>query len=603
MNPFKKDFDEKRKNSIQSTVSSFAIDDEEFFSNEIFQKSQDSFFPTNTQPENTFNNTKERLQRYADYEEMIKIGYLARALNIYADSVCRKNYYDKIFTISTNNITIFNCLSKMFARLDIEKKIYNLALSLFKYGDLFIKINLNSIYDPQYIKSFTVLNCYEVEKVFEDNTETGEKKLIGYKYRNSFFLPYEIIHFKLGDDFLNYYGIGILEPSRESFKYYKLFKDFMAVYRLERGVEKTLVNIPVGNMSAAKVKEYVNLVKNAFKKREIIDSSGRLVTKLNPSNFFERYYVPIRGDGTKISVEAIPAGQSLSNIDDFKVIRDEMLAGINIPNAYLGLESGGELARTSLAQLDINFAKICERRQDDLLKGIYKLCYLELIFNKVINKNNYKNFKILMSPPSDLNEKMEIEAIKTKYELIRDIDSLNYFPKTYILRKFAKLSYAEILELQVLAKKEQMQGEGGKEEERGFGSSLGGNFGGGGEFGGGNELLGGTEELGGGNELLGNPEELNVGEEAPAPAPETAEVIPTEAYGENINFGESKDFVQQIYKTYKHILNEDFLKVLLEAKQKEDDDNNFEDNYIFDNLFEQNEFKGLMDLMSKKGVL
>jgi len=277
MNPFKKDFDEKIKNSIQSTVSSFAIDDEEFFSNEIFQKSQDSFFPTNTQPENTFNNTKERLQRYADYEEMIKIGYLARALNIYADSVCRKNYYDKIFTISTNNITIFNCLSKMFARLDIEKKIYNLALSLFKYGDLFIKINLNSIYDPQYIKSFTVLNCYEVEKVFEDNTETGEKKLIGYKYRNSFFLPYEIIHFKLGDDFLNYYGIGILEPSRESFKYYKLFKDFMAVYRLERGVEKTLVNIPVGNMSAAKVKEYVNLVKNAFKKRKNFKSERMII--------------------------------------------------------------------------------------------------------------------------------------------------------------------------------------------------------------------------------------------------------------------------------------------------------------------------------------
>jgi len=598
MNPFKKNSTEQKfLGSIQDYLIQNKIDQEEGFDIVGLDLNQNDInFPSsinndvNQMMTQSDTLSASRLARYKDYENMCKIGYLARGLRIYVNNVCKKDYHDNYYKILTNEVEIAKTLKTFFKKINLDKNLWKWTYNLFKYGDFFLKVNLNNIYNPEYIESVEVLNCYKVEKLIKEDKETKKKQLIGYMVDGVYYYPFQIIHFKINENLDDPYGFSILEPCREPFLYYKLLKDFIVIYRLERGVEKTVVNIPVGNMGKEKVTEYINLVKNAFKKRNLVDQNGNLITRLNPSNFFERYYIPVRDNSQQVKLEQVPAGQAITTLDDYKAIKDEMIAGLDIPNAYLGMESGGEMARANLAQLDINFARACERRQDDLLKGIYKLAYLELILRKVVNALNYKNFEIVLTPPSDLSEKLEIESIKTKYEMIQEILGLGVFPKNYVLKYFAKLSYSEILELEVALQKEKQKEEGGEENPK-FGSRLGGSAGGfSGELGGPEEFggLGGTEELGGAEEFGGTEVPENVGPEENVSAPTTGgETIPTG--GGEMATPESKNY--DINK----ILLEKVLDYLLEEKKKEN-----HENFYLDELVLQEEMTGLYSSIAFK---
>ena len=71
----------------------------------------------------------------------------------------------------------------------------------------------------------------------------------------------------------------------------------------------------------------------------------------------------------------------------------------------------------SLAMQDVKFARFIERIQYYVEEGLTKIAAIELFFKKK-KKADLKNFKLELTPPSNVKEIMDIEYLNQKINLV-----------------------------------------------------------------------------------------------------------------------------------------------------------------------------------------
>lgn len=186
----------------------------------------------------------------------------------------------------------------------------------------------------------------------------------------------------------------------------------------------------------------------------------------------EDFYIAVRQESQGTRIETLPPGQNLGEIDDVKYFKDQILKTLGIPPGYLGSVEGGGVydSKSFLSQQDIQFARTIERIQKFIVKGLEKIAIIELIFNK-IDQEDLNNFKIKLTPPSNVDQLMEIEIRLQQFNLISQMKTLeNFLPDEWIYKNIMGLNDREInqikLQLQMqMQMQAQMQtmygGEGG----------------------------------------------------------------------------------------------------------------------------------------------
>ena len=190
---------------------------------------------------------------------------------------------------------------------------------------------------------------------------------------------------------------------------------------------------------------------------------------------------------------------NLGEIDDVKYFKDMILKTMGVPSGYLGGSVGGETAGTYdpksyLSNQEIQFARTIERVQKFIIKGLEKIAFVELIFAKT-EKEDIKDFKLKLTPPSNVDQLMEIEIRNQQFALIQQIRSLeNFLPDEWIYSEVLGMSEHEIQKIRLqLQMQQQMQ-----LQLQNLASSSGGggmNMGTGGNIGGGN-IMGGPAPSG-----------------------------------------------------------------------------------------------------------
>ena len=168
-------------------------------------------------------------------------------------------------------------------------------------------------------------------------------------------------------------------------------------------------------------------------------------------------FIPVREGSTGTSVEMLGGeglnmGQNMTFIDYFK---NNLLRTMNIPPEYLGENSQSDKS-TSLAQRDVKFGRFIERIQNHILKGIYKLATLQLFFLGY-SKDDLQSFTLTLTPPSTIKEISDIDVITQKMTLLGNMQALNIFSTSYMLKFVLKLSDKEINDINFLKSIEDKQ--------------------------------------------------------------------------------------------------------------------------------------------------
>jgi len=278
-----------------------------------------------------------------------------------------------------------------------------------------------------------------------------------------------IVHLSLteGLDFYWPFGQSVLETIFRVFKQKELLEDSVLIYRVARAPERRVFKIDVGNMPSHLAMQFVERVKNEIHQRRIPSRTGGgsniMDASYNPLSVNEDYFFPQGEGGRGSSVETLPGGSNLGEIDDLKYFNNKMCRGLRVPSSYLPTGpddsdrplSDGRVG-TALIQ-EYRFNQYCERLQRLIIQKLddeFKMFMRWRGFNIDAGL-----FSIAFNPPQNFASYREAELDITRVNTFTTLDAVPYLSKRFLLKRYLGLSEDEITENEDLWHEERSQPE------------------------------------------------------------------------------------------------------------------------------------------------
>lgn len=413
------------------------------------------------------NASENRANYYQVFDQMDGCPFIHRGLQVIADDACQKNIDGDTVKVYSDDEDIKEILEKLFhERLNLNKELWSIFFETCKLGDNFYEVIPDSYEHPTEISRIRYLDPRKTNRIEKNgklafytyrtdldtndystgiNNDNKAKQEVIYKLQ-----PWQVIHFKITDKKFAPYGGSLLSPGVQAYRRYSMLEDAMLVYRLARVPERRVIKVDIGNLSTAEGMRAIQKIKDNNRAHSILDEKGNIQKNAVALSLLDDMYIPVREGQSGTEVTTLQPGVGLNNIDDIRHFRDEILWILNIPPEYLGFTSdqgGGSMAgKGSLAMQDVKFARFIERIQYYVEEGLTKIAAIELFFKKK-KKADLKNFKLELTPPSNVKEIMDIEYLNQKINLVSAMLGTGLFPKDFILKYVMKMSRKEISDI------------------------------------------------------------------------------------------------------------------------------------------------------------
>jgi hypothetical protein len=273
-----------------------------------------------------------------------------------------------------------------------------------------------------------------------------------------------VIHLGLSEglDFYWPFSMSVLETIFRVFKQKELLEDAVLIYRVARAPERRVFKIDVGNMPSHMAMQFVERVKNEIHQRRIPSNTGGgqniMDSSYNPLSINEDYFFPQTADGRGSSVETLPGGSNLGEIDDLKYFNNKMCRGLRVPSSYLPTGpddsdrpmNDGRVG-TALIQ-EYRFNQYCERLQRLVVQKLddeFKMFMRWRGFNI-----DSSLFNIAFNPPQNFASYREAELDTTRVSTFQALEQIPYMSKRFLLKRYLGLTEEEIQENEELWREE-----------------------------------------------------------------------------------------------------------------------------------------------------
>ena len=368
-----------------------------------------------------------RLNLFKDYEQMDSDAIISSALDIYSDESTMKSEYGEVLTIQTDNNQIKQILNNLFYDiLNIEFNLWPWIRNMCKYGDFFLKLEIDEKYGITNVVPMPVYDVSRIEGLDPENPEyvkflvestTNQSR---YKQENSATKEelenYEVAHFRLLSD-SNYlpYGKSQIEGSRKIYKQLTLMEDAMLIHRIMRAPEKRVFKLDIGNIPPSEVDNYMQKTISKMKRAPVIDeTTGDYNLKYNMQNITEDFFLPVRGGDSGTQIDSLP-GLTYEATEDIEYLKNKLLSSLRIPKAFLGFEDQIG-SKATLAAEDVRFARTIERIQRITISELTKIGIVHL-FAQGYQDSDLVNFELELTSPSTIYEQEKIELWNNKTSL------------------------------------------------------------------------------------------------------------------------------------------------------------------------------------------
>jgi len=128
----------------------------------------------------------------------------------------------------------------------------------------------------------------------------------------------------------------------------------------------------------------------------------------------EDYYLPVRGGNSTTAIDTLP-GMTFTGMDDITYIKDKMMAALKIPKPFLGYAEAVE-GKTTLASMDIRFARTIERVQKIVTSELYKIAIVHL-YTQGFEGEDLVGFELELTAPSIIYDQQKVALMTEKMTL------------------------------------------------------------------------------------------------------------------------------------------------------------------------------------------
>ena len=254
-----------------------------------------------------------------------------------------------------------------------------------------------------------------------------------------------IIHLSMttGMDMFYPFGTSILEGIFKTYKQKELLEDSIIIYRVQRAPERRVFKIDTGDLPEHMAMAHVERIKNEIHQRRIPTSKGGSTSMMdaayNPLSILEDFFFPQSADGRGSSVETLPGGDNLGQIDDLRWFNNKLIRGLKIPSSYLpfGPEDTGHVfndGRVGQALIqEHRFNKYCQRLQATLIRKF------DEEFKRYLEESgytfNFNSFEVRFRPPLNFAAYRKAELESTLIASYQGLNELPFVAKQTILKK------------------------------------------------------------------------------------------------------------------------------------------------------------------------
>ena len=277
-----------------------------------------------------------------------------------------------------------------------------------------------------------------------------------------------VVHLSLTEGLDKFWPFGqsILENIFKVYKQKELLEDAVLIYRVQRAPERRMFKIDVGNMPSHLAMAFVERIKNEIHQRRIPSIYGGqavLDATYNPLSMNEDYFFPVTADGRGSSVEVLPGGQNLGEIDDLRYFNNRLARGLRVPSSYL--PTGPDDNTTPLSDGRVGTAMIQEYRFNQYCERLQKYMSnkLDEEFKLFLRWRGFNIdsglFDLEFNPPQNFAAYRQSELDTARVSTFSTMEAFPYISKRFALERFLGLTEEEIAKNEKLWKEERSKPE------------------------------------------------------------------------------------------------------------------------------------------------
>lgn len=367
----------------------------------------------------------------------------------------------------------------ILALLDWNNQAYEIVRKWYIDGRLYYHIILDDSKKDRGIQELRYIDPRQIRKVRETEREIDEKtgielvkvvdeyftynsRGIQFNGSNSYSPVPSISGIKITTDSICYthsgivdkYSASILSNLHKAIKpinQLKMMEDALVIYRIARAPERRIFYVDVGNLPKTKADDYLRSVMNRYRnKLQYNIETGELRDDKRFLSMLEDYWLPRREGSQGTSIETLPGGENLGEMQDVEYFQKKVYRALNVPLSRLDANSGFQLGRAAeISRDEVKFAKFIHRIRlrfghlfDELLKR-------QLVIKKIINPDEWsfirENIRFDFNTDNHYAELKEIEMLKSRLDLLQNLDqySTKYFSVDWIRQNILRQSAEE----------------------------------------------------------------------------------------------------------------------------------------------------------------
>ena len=256
--------------------------------------------------------------------------------------------------------------------------------------------------------------------------------------------------------------LSYLHKAIKSLNQLRMIEDSLVIYRLSRAPERRIFYIDVGNLPKVKAEQYLRDVMMRYRNKLVYDAStGEIRDDKKFMSMLEDFWLPRREGGRGTEITTLPGGQNLGEITDIEYFKKKLYRSLNVPPSRMDGEGGFNLGRSSeILRDEVKFTKFVARLRKRFAAMFSDMLKTQLILKNIITPEDWavmdEHIQYDFLYDNHFSELKDAELLNERLNMVQVAEPYigKYFSQDYVRRKILRQTDQEILEQDVLIKKE-----------------------------------------------------------------------------------------------------------------------------------------------------
>ena len=260
--------------------------------------------------------------------------------------------------------------------------------------------------------------------------------------------------------------LSYLNKAIKALNQLRMIEDSLVIYRLSRAPERRIFYIDVGNLPKVKAEQYLRDVMMRYRNKLVYDAStGEIRDDKKFMSMLEDFWLPRREGGRGTEITTLPGGQNLGEITDIKYFQSKLYRSLNVPPSRMEGEGGFNLGRSSeILRDELKFTKFVGRLRKRFSNMFNDMLKTQLILKNIITPEDWRTMSEHIQYDflydNHFSELKEAELLTERLNLAATAEPYigKYYSQDYVRRKIIRQTDQEIIEQDMLIKKEIQNG-------------------------------------------------------------------------------------------------------------------------------------------------